>query len=70
MKPTVTDRERIWRASEMVAAIMKRGEVLSERYAEDLEGIERRLLAGMLDPADEAGLETVYWMAFGKKFKP
>lgn len=68
MKPTVTDSERLWRATEMVAAIMKRGEVLAERYAEDLEGIERRLLQGMLDPADEAGLETVYWMAFGETF--
>jgi hypothetical protein len=70
VKHTVTDKERLWRASEMVAAIMKRGEVLSERYAEDLEGIERRLLLGLLDPADEAGLEAVYWMAFGKKFEP
>jgi hypothetical protein len=67
---TVTDKERLWRASEMLAAVKARGADHAERYAEDLNGIERRLLLNLLDPADEVGLETVYWMAFGKKFEP
>jgi hypothetical protein len=70
VKHTVTDKERLWRASEMLAAIKARGQWHAARHAEDLDGIERRLLLGLLDPADEAGLETVYWMAFGKKFEP
>jgi hypothetical protein len=60
--------ERIWRATEMVAAIKARGGEHADRYAEDLDGIERRLLLGLLDPADECGLETVYWLAFGETF--
>ena len=65
----LASRERVWRASEMVAALKKRGGEHAERYGDDLDGIERRLLQGMLDPADEAGLETVYWLAFGKAFE-
>jgi len=60
--------ERLWRATEMVAAIKARGGEYAERFADDLDGIERRLLLGLLDPTDECGLETVYWMAFGETF--
>lgn len=62
----LASRERIWRATEMVAAVKARGEGYAEQYEEDLDGIERRLLLGLLDPTDEAGLETVYWMVFGQ----
>lgn len=69
MRRIITDKERIWRGTEMVAAIKARGAEMADRYADDLDGIERRLLQGLLDPADECGLETVYWMAFGTKFE-
>lgn len=70
MKPTVTDSERIWRASEMVVALKKRGGPSAEQFADDLDGIERRLLLGLLDPMDEAAVEAVYYGTFGKKFAP
>lgn len=69
MKTGTASAERIWRASEMVAALKARGGEHAERVADDLDGIERRLLMGFLDPFDEAGLETVYWMSFGKAFE-
>jgi hypothetical protein len=70
MKHTVTDKERVWRATEMVAALKHSGGQYAEQYADDLDDIERRLLLGLLDPFDEAGLEIVYWGAFGKPFEP
>jgi hypothetical protein len=60
--------ERLWRASEMVAALKARGGKSAELFAEDLDGIEHRLLLGMLDPMDEASVETVYYGTFGETF--
>jgi hypothetical protein len=69
MKALLASKERVWRASEMCAALKARGGEPMDRYQDDLDGIERRLLQGMLDPSDEAGLETAYWCAFGKAFE-
>lgn len=69
MKRVITDKERIWRVSEMVAGIRARGGVTGELFATDMEEIERRLLQGLLDPFDESGIEVAYWMAFGKTFE-
>lgn len=69
MRRVITGKERQWRASEMVAAIKYNGGDIAELFAVDLDDIERRLLLGLLDPYDESGLETAYWMAFGKTFE-
>jgi hypothetical protein len=50
-------------------------EEAGKHVVEDVKGvatddIERRLLLGLLDPFDEAGLEIVSWGTFGKPFEP
>jgi len=69
MQHKIFDKERVWRATEQVAAIKARGGVTADLFHDDLDEIERRLLMNLLDPYDESTIEIAYWMAFGKTFE-
>lgn len=64
----MSETERLWRGTEMVAALKKRGGSYSDLFGDELDGIEHRLLLGMLDPVDESTLEIAYYGVFGETF--